>query len=131
MYLFQFQTDTLEFPSTLNSHDRLLVHELAEELGLNHKSIGEDKARKIVLQKKTLQVATTKSTDTADEPSAESEDEEEDKEEAKMRSLIEAFVSDCNLVTKELSPNLNSKQRMLAHQIAEEFQVKLNAEQIP
>ena len=50
--MFQFQTNTLEFPSTLNSHDRLLVHELAEELGLSHKSVGEDKARKIVLQKK-------------------------------------------------------------------------------
>uniref|UniRef100_A0A673XKT3 DNA-binding protein SMUBP-2 n=1 Tax=Salmo trutta TaxID=8032 RepID=A0A673XKT3_SALTR len=35
----------LRFPSSLNSHDRLLVHQVAEELGLNHESQGEGKDR--------------------------------------------------------------------------------------
>uniref|UniRef100_A0A6Q2ZM91 DNA-binding protein SMUBP-2 n=1 Tax=Esox lucius TaxID=8010 RepID=A0A6Q2ZM91_ESOLU len=41
----------LRFPSTLNSHDRLLVHQVAEELGLNHESQGEGKDRFIVVSR--------------------------------------------------------------------------------
>ncbi|XP_055505666.1 DNA-binding protein SMUBP-2 [Leucoraja erinacea] len=41
----------LEFPPSLNSHDRLLVHQLAEEHGLDHFSIGESKDRFIVVAK--------------------------------------------------------------------------------
>ncbi|KAJ8002485.1 hypothetical protein DPEC_G00159400 [Dallia pectoralis] len=41
----------LQFPSTLNSHDRLLVHQVAEELGLNHESQGEGKDRFIVVSR--------------------------------------------------------------------------------
>uniref|UniRef100_UPI00398EDB6E DNA-binding protein SMUBP-2 isoform X3 n=1 Tax=Pristiophorus japonicus TaxID=55135 RepID=UPI00398EDB6E len=40
-----------EFPSSLNSHDRLLVHQIAEELGLEHFSVGESKERFIVVAK--------------------------------------------------------------------------------
>ncbi|XP_067849812.1 DNA-binding protein SMUBP-2 isoform X2 [Heptranchias perlo] len=40
-----------EFPSSLNSHDRLLVHQIAEELGLEHFSIGESKDRFIAVAK--------------------------------------------------------------------------------
>uniref|UniRef100_A0A8C7SCN5 DNA-binding protein SMUBP-2 n=1 Tax=Oncorhynchus mykiss TaxID=8022 RepID=A0A8C7SCN5_ONCMY len=41
----------LRFPSTLNSHDRLLVHQVAEELGLNHESQGEGKDRCITVSR--------------------------------------------------------------------------------
>lgn len=41
----------LEFPSTLNSHDRLLVHELSEEMGLRHESQGEGKNRNITVSR--------------------------------------------------------------------------------
>lgn len=41
----------LEFPSTLNSHDRLLVHELSEEIGLRHESQGEGKSRHITVSR--------------------------------------------------------------------------------
>ncbi|KAL0968844.1 hypothetical protein UPYG_G00272620 [Umbra pygmaea] len=41
--------DELRFPPTLNSHDRLLVHQVAEELGLNHESQGEGKDRCITV----------------------------------------------------------------------------------
>ncbi|XP_041053108.1 DNA-binding protein SMUBP-2 [Carcharodon carcharias] len=53
--IMQFMEDSartkFEFPSSLNSHDRLLVHQIAEELGLEHFSIGESKDRVIVVTK--------------------------------------------------------------------------------
>lgn len=39
----------LQFPSFFNSHDRLLVHQVAEELGLTHESKGEGKDRHITV----------------------------------------------------------------------------------
>ncbi|XP_036619740.1 DNA-binding protein SMUBP-2 [Trichosurus vulpecula] len=42
----------LEFPVSLNSHDRMLVHQLAEEHGLKHESVGEGKERYISVRKK-------------------------------------------------------------------------------
>ncbi|XP_062918238.1 DNA-binding protein SMUBP-2 isoform X1 [Mobula hypostoma] len=44
-------TSKFEFPSSLNSHDRLLVHQIAEELGLDHFSVGENRDRFIVVAK--------------------------------------------------------------------------------
>ncbi|XP_059831492.1 DNA-binding protein SMUBP-2 isoform X2 [Hypanus sabinus] len=44
-------TNKFEFPPSLNSHDRLLVHQIAEELGLEHFSVGENRDRFIVVAK--------------------------------------------------------------------------------
>ncbi|XP_027625195.1 DNA-binding protein SMUBP-2 [Tupaia chinensis] len=44
----------LEFPASLNSHDRLRVHQIAEEHGLMHSSAGEGKRRHITVSKKPL-----------------------------------------------------------------------------
>nr|XP_035119500.2 DNA-binding protein SMUBP-2 isoform X2 [Callithrix jacchus] len=44
----------LEFPPSLNSHDRLRVHQIAEEHGLRHDSSGEGKRRFITVSKKAL-----------------------------------------------------------------------------
>nr|XP_033784276.1 DNA-binding protein SMUBP-2 [Geotrypetes seraphini] len=41
----------VDFPSSLNSHERLLVHQLAEEYGLQHISTGEGKERHITVGK--------------------------------------------------------------------------------
>uniref|UniRef100_A0A7N6BYW2 DNA-binding protein SMUBP-2 n=1 Tax=Anabas testudineus TaxID=64144 RepID=A0A7N6BYW2_ANATE len=41
----------LQFPSSFNSHDRLLVHQIAEELGLVHESKGEGKDRCITVSR--------------------------------------------------------------------------------
>lgn len=41
----------LQFPSSFNSHDRLLVHQVAEELGLLHESRGEGKERCITVSR--------------------------------------------------------------------------------
>ncbi len=46
------ERDQHKFPTNLNSHDRLVIHELAEELGLIHESVGEAKQRRIVVKKK-------------------------------------------------------------------------------
>ncbi|KAK2493623.1 hypothetical protein MC885_008398, partial [Smutsia gigantea] len=42
----------LEFPTSLNSHDRLWIHRIAEEHGLRHDSTGEGKERFITLSKR-------------------------------------------------------------------------------
>ncbi len=41
-----------EFPATLTSYERMVVHEVAEAAGLVHESVGEGKKRHIVLTKK-------------------------------------------------------------------------------
>lgn len=41
----------LQFPSSFNSHDRLLVHQVAEDLGLLHESRGEGKERCITVSR--------------------------------------------------------------------------------
>ncbi|NXY48735.1 SMBP2 protein, partial [Ceuthmochares aereus] len=42
----------LDFPPSLNSHDRMLVHLMAEELGLQHMSTGEGRNRYLSVRKK-------------------------------------------------------------------------------
>ncbi|XP_036115835.1 DNA-binding protein SMUBP-2 [Molossus molossus] len=42
----------LEFPSSLNSHDRMRVHQIAEEHGLRHDSAGEGQNRFITVSKR-------------------------------------------------------------------------------
>ncbi|XP_054426742.1 DNA-binding protein SMUBP-2 [Pteronotus mesoamericanus] len=42
----------LEFPASLNSHDRMRIHQIAEELGLRHDSAGEGKNRFITVSKR-------------------------------------------------------------------------------
>ncbi|XP_057693691.1 DNA-binding protein SMUBP-2 [Corythoichthys intestinalis] len=41
----------LQFPASFNSHDRLLVHQIAEELGLTHQSKGEGTERCITVSR--------------------------------------------------------------------------------
>ncbi|XP_059255343.1 DNA-binding protein SMUBP-2 isoform X1 [Mustela nigripes] len=42
----------LEFPASLNSHDRMWVHQIAEEHGLRHDSSGEGKKRFVTVSKR-------------------------------------------------------------------------------
>ncbi|XP_039091327.1 DNA-binding protein SMUBP-2 [Hyaena hyaena] len=42
----------LEFPASLNSHDRMWIHQIAEELGLRHDSSGQGKKRFITVSKR-------------------------------------------------------------------------------
>ncbi|XP_022094082.1 DNA-binding protein SMUBP-2-like [Acanthaster planci] len=55
--------DRLAFPPTLNSHDRLVVHQAAEQLGLYHSSIGEGRDRHIIISSQPIRtdVAESKS----------------------------------------------------------------------
>ena len=45
------QKSSLALSTDLNSHDRLLIHEIAEKLGLCHESVGQGKNRHICLKK--------------------------------------------------------------------------------
>ncbi|KAM8861024.1 DNA-binding protein SMUBP-2 [Synchiropus picturatus] len=51
-FLKDLSLSELEFPSSFSSHDRLLVHQIAEELGLVHESRGEGKERCISVSRK-------------------------------------------------------------------------------
>ncbi|KAG7464269.1 DNA-binding protein SMUBP-2 [Solea senegalensis] len=66
----------LQFPSSFNSHDRLLVHKIAEELCLVHESKGEGKDRCITVSR-PLKMAPAVETAQKEEE-AEEEEEEED-----------------------------------------------------
>uniref|UniRef100_A0A3B4UIF9 DNA-binding protein SMUBP-2 n=1 Tax=Seriola dumerili TaxID=41447 RepID=A0A3B4UIF9_SERDU len=44
-FLKDLNQSEIQFPSSFNSHDRLLVHQIAEELGLVHESKGEEEAQ--------------------------------------------------------------------------------------
>lgn len=68
----------LQFPSTFNSHDRLLVHQVAEELGLLHESRGEGKERCITVTRPRQAPPAREST--AEEESGEAAAKEEQKE---------------------------------------------------
>ncbi|XP_074534559.1 DNA-binding protein SMUBP-2 [Halichoeres trimaculatus] len=50
-FLKDFSQSELQFPSSFNSHDRLLVHQIAEELGLVHESKGEGRDRCITVSR--------------------------------------------------------------------------------
>ncbi|XP_064423383.1 DNA-binding protein SMUBP-2 [Latimeria chalumnae] len=62
-FLADSKSIKLEFPPSLNSHDRLLVHQMAEELGIQHVSVGEAEDRYIVVSKPGL-LDTQEETDT-------------------------------------------------------------------
>ncbi|XP_052076083.1 DNA-binding protein SMUBP-2-like isoform X25 [Mytilus californianus] len=59
-HLDKFVTDPcqeiMEFPVSLNSYDRLIIHELSEKLGLVHVSRGIDKERHLVVSKPGIKV---------------------------------------------------------------------------
>ncbi|CAL8356453.1 unnamed protein product [Lota lota] len=50
-YLRDPSQEELQFPPSLNSHDRMLVHRISEELGLGHESKGEGKDRCITVSR--------------------------------------------------------------------------------
>lgn len=70
-----YQTE-LQFPSSFNSHDRLLVHQIAEELGLIHKSTGEGKNRYVTVSR-ILQPTPAEEPTPAEKPTAAEEKEVE------------------------------------------------------
>ncbi|KAI3371259.1 hypothetical protein L3Q82_023878 [Scortum barcoo] len=70
----------LQFPSSFNSHDRLLVHQVAGELGLMHESKGEGKDRCITVSRPLVSTPTEEPTQEEGEE-GEGEDKEETQEE--------------------------------------------------
>uniref|UniRef100_A0A3B3DTU3 DNA-binding protein SMUBP-2 n=1 Tax=Oryzias melastigma TaxID=30732 RepID=A0A3B3DTU3_ORYME len=50
-FMKDLKQSELQFPASFNSHDRLLVHQIAEELGLVHESKGEGSDRYITVSR--------------------------------------------------------------------------------
>uniref|UniRef100_A0A7M4ESU9 Immunoglobulin mu DNA binding protein 2 n=1 Tax=Crocodylus porosus TaxID=8502 RepID=A0A7M4ESU9_CROPO len=65
----------LDFPPSLNSHDRMLLHQMAEECGLQHASTGEGRQRYLSIRKRPPATVSATVTNKANEqaPSSESE----------------------------------------------------------
>ncbi|KYO41590.1 DNA-binding protein SMUBP-2 [Alligator mississippiensis] len=65
----------LDFPPSLNSHDRMLLHQMAEEYGLQHVSTGEGRQRYLSIRKRPPATVSATVTNKANEqaPSSESE----------------------------------------------------------
>lgn len=55
-FMADLEQDYLEFSPELNSHERFLVHELAEKMGLTHVSRGVDEQRHIIVSKPGVKV---------------------------------------------------------------------------
>lgn len=70
LFMKDSKRSELQFPPSFNSHDRLLVHQAAEELGLLHESRGEGKERCIT-------VSRPRQPPPAREPTTKEEEEEE------------------------------------------------------
>lgn len=81
-FLKDLNRSQLQFPSFFNSHDRLLVHQVAEELGLVHESKGEGKDRCITVSRPLESTP-------AEELTQEEEREEAPEEEKVPNSQIE------------------------------------------
>ncbi|KAJ0069990.1 hypothetical protein NL108_018485 [Boleophthalmus pectinirostris] len=65
----------LQFPPSLNSHERMLVHRTAEEMGLQHESRGEGKERCVSVSKELATKHQTKEEE--EEKRGETEEEEQ------------------------------------------------------
>lgn len=89
----------LQFPSSLNSHDRMLVHQIAEELGLLHESRGEGKERCITVSKppqpeEGQMVMAGQTTGEGKEPGAEQSKGKAEVEQTKEKRKVEETVSE-------------------------------------
>ncbi|KAG7245412.1 hypothetical protein INR49_010863 [Caranx melampygus] len=80
-FLKDLNQSEMQFPSSFNSHDRLLVHQIAEELGLVHESKGEGKDRCITVSRPLASKP-------AEEPTQAQEEEKAEEEEAQEEETI-------------------------------------------
>ncbi|KAG7262658.1 hypothetical protein CRUP_012537 [Coryphaenoides rupestris] len=77
-YLRDPSQEELQFPPSLNSHDRLLVHQISEELGLAHESRGEGKDRCITVSRHPLKSGPAEGADSPELTQPEPEPEQEE-----------------------------------------------------
>ena len=81
-YLRDPSREELQFPPSLNSHDRMLVHQISEELGLGHESRGEGRDRCITVSRPPPGSGPTEGAVPPTPPEPEEEEEEEEEEQA-------------------------------------------------
>jgi ATP-dependent RNA/DNA helicase IGHMBP2 len=110
---------THEFPNSLNTRQRRIVHELAEKHELNHESRGENEQRYIVLsfEKKKLEKTEIKETENIVQDEQEEEEEEvvesnrskKKRNRQKVKKVIETIESSNTSVKKEEKDSKNLK----------------------
>ncbi|XP_049928331.1 DNA-binding protein SMUBP-2 [Epinephelus moara] len=103
----------LQFPSSFNSHDRLLVHQIAEELGLMHESKGEGKDRCITVTRPLVSTP-------AEEPPQEEEGEEAAQEEETAPSPQTEPVCQPPLDLKSLHLERMKREKQKREEIAQQ-----------
>ncbi|KAL7402327.1 hypothetical protein ABVT39_013257 [Epinephelus coioides] len=103
----------LQFPSSFNSHDRLLVHQIAEELGLMHESKGEGKDRCITVTRPLVSTP-------AEEPPQEKEGEEAAQEEETAPSPQTEPVCQPPLDLKSLHLERMKREQQKREEIAQQ-----------
>nr|XP_045602750.1 DNA-binding protein SMUBP-2-like [Procambarus clarkii] len=113
---------TYNFPPTINSFERRLIHEICECVGLHHESQGEDKERHIVIWKKSEIIPECnkqeEEVDDEDYDSVKSDEEIGDLKEYKTK--IDNFL-ESSKETLEFSSKLSSFERNLVHELCEEY----------
>lgn len=113
---------TYSFPPNLNSFERRLIHQICEELDLDHSSEGDGKERHIVIKKRPSNKQITEHED------KEEQEVEEEKEcltaEQEERARVEAMIAEF-LESPEESLRLPSKmsafERSVVHGVCDEL----------
>ncbi|KAK1161612.1 DNA-binding protein SMUBP-2 [Acipenser oxyrinchus oxyrinchus] len=120
-YLEDPNKKRLDFPPSLNSHDRMLVHQISEELGLTHESTGEGKERYITVSRlHTFQRDSKASTEMKVQESVE-KTKKEDTEEREEKEVPKATECTAKVDLKTLH-----LERMQREQAKREEKVKLS-----
>ncbi|RXN00564.1 DNA-binding protein SMUBP-2 [Acipenser ruthenus] len=120
-YLEDPNKKRLDFPPSLNSHDRMLVHQISEELGLTHESTGEGKERYITVSRPhTFQRYSKASTEMKVQESVE-KTKQEDTEEREEKEVPKATECTAKVDLKTLH-----LERMQREQAKREEKAKLS-----
>lgn len=112
---------TYSFPTNLNSYERRLIHQICEDLSLNHCSEGTGKDRHIVIKKPTPEEE--EKVENKEEEEEEKQDEEvlTAKEELtrKMQEMIDTFI-DSPEGTLKLPSKMSAFERGVVRDVCEE-----------
>ena len=137
-FILNSSEQRLEFPSDLEARDRAIVHEIAEELDLHHKSQGEGKLRRIVIEKIAKQepevfeedvemcdtikeVPETTKVKSAKKVEANKDDREFFLRKQELLQQVQRFIRNASEQRLEFPSGLQVRDRAIIHEIAEEL----------
>ncbi|MBN3288201.1 SMBP2 protein, partial [Polyodon spathula] len=120
-YLKDKNEKRLDFPPSLNSHDRMLVHQISEELGLTHESTGEGKERYITVSRPHAFQRNSKASTEMNVQESVEKTKQEDTEEREEKEVPKATECTAKVDLKTLH-----LERMQREQAKREEKAKLN-----